>query len=201
MGNIPAMSIGVTIGMWAATIVTCLLFGLWIYRAWKGGDSGKQKPDKIMVKDRDDKDFVVVSAEIKEESRRIAGHGEVTEDQLGTGEYKCLCFRKIKGMNVVDFTTTPKPIGEMYNIDPSCPLSGSGYIVKVENGIVVDYDPRQVEYKLEESPEFADLAITIGKITKMFWTTRIPWWKTAHTLLAVVMIAVTFIVTLVVLGG
>lgn len=200
MDNIPAMPIGVTIGMWAAIFVTCLLFGLWIYRAWKGGDSGKQKPDKIMVKDRDDKDFVAVSAEIKEESKRIAEHGEVTEDQLGTGEYKCLCFRKIDNHNVVDFTTIPKPIGEMYNIDPSCPMSGSGYIVKVENGLVVDYDPRSIKYILEESPEYAWFA-TQWEIVKQVFFVPIKWWQSSSTLFAAAMVAGTFLLGLVALGA
>lgn len=185
---------------WVAIAVTCVLFGWWILRAGKGNSGRPQKPDTIKVP-RSHDDIIAISAAIKQEKERIAQANDITEEMLGSGEYKCLCFREINGLSVVDFTTIPQPIGEMYNIDPSCPLSGSGYIVKVEDGKVVDYDPRKVEYKLEESPEYADLAINIGEISKQFWAIKVPWWKSPSTIIAVVMIAVTFILGLVVLGA
>lgn len=135
-----------------------------------------------------------------QKAKEAEGQTEETEEKpktvLGTGEYKCMCF--CPG-NVLDFTTIPEPIGEVYQFDGSLPVSGSAYIVlQRENGEVVDYDPRDVEFVLKQSPEYLWLATHPQKITKQFWAAPIQWWRSTSTWFAAGMIAVTFICALVV---
>lgn len=117
--------------------------------------------------------------------------------KLGTGEFNCLCFRKIGGLLVADFTTIPEPIGEQYQFDPSCPFSGIGSIVmEKDGGEIVDYDPREVPYVTEESPEYAYLATHWKAVTNGFWKTPFKWWQNASTWLAGVMVVLVFFTTL-----
>lgn len=121
---------------------------------------------------------------------------EKSESLLGTGAFKCMCF---KASNILDFTTIPKPIGEIYQFEPSCPISGAGFIVKEEaDGKVVDYDPREVEVHLKQTPEFAWFATHWDIVTKNFWTVPVQWWKSPANWFAAAMIIVTFICALVV---
>lgn len=120
---------------------------------------------------------------------------EEVENVLGTGEYKCLCFRP---PNILDFTTIPEPIGELYQIETSCPLSGSGYIVQEKDGKIVDYDPREVEVHIEQSPEYAWFA-THWDILRTVFSVAVEWWKTPATWYAVGMMGIVFVFGLVVL--
>ena len=119
---------------------------------------------------------------------------------LGQGDIKCLCFHKIKGVNVADFTTIGEAIGELYQFDPSCPITGSGYIVKENaDGEIVDYDPRELAFKIEESPERAWFAINWDIVKSVFFV-PIQWWKSTSVWFAAGMMVIVFITSLAVLG-
>ena len=78
------------------------------------------------------------------------------ESVLHTGKVKCACVYLLGNQPVLDFTTIPTPIGEAYSFDPSCPVSGEAYLVRMDaDGKILDYDPREVPYDLMESPEVA----------------------------------------------
>ena len=126
--------------------------------------------------------------------------GESGEVVLGKGNIKCLCFRKIQGVNVADFTTISEPIGELYQFDPSCPITGSGYIVKEnERGEIVDYDPREVTFHIEASPERAWFAIHWDIVKQVFFV-PVQWWKSTSVWFAVAMLVIVLIASLAVLG-
>jgi len=166
-----------------------VLFAWWGYRLVKGTGKGKVNADLPS-----DESYESVSTHTK---------GLTTEGSnvaLGAGDIKCLCFRKIRGVNVADFTTIGKAIGEMYQFDPSCPITGSGYIVK-ENaeGKIVDYDPRELAFKVEESPERAWFAIN-WDIVKLVFFVPIKWWKSTSVWFAAGMMVIVFITSLAVLG-
>ena len=166
-----------------------LLFAWWGYRLIRGG--GKQKQNADLPSDES---YEGVSAGIKPPATTSKGI-------LGKGNIKCLCFRKIKGVNVADFTTISEAIGELYQFDPSCPTPGSGYIVKEnEKGEIVDYDPREVKCTWEESPDFAHLVMNGGQIIKNFWAVQVQWWKSTSVWFAAAMLVVVFITSLAVVG-
>jgi len=174
-----------------------VLFAWWGYRLFKG--QGKQIKSSDLPSD---KSYESVSANIKEAIldgiKRATG--ESSEVILGKGSIKCLCFRKIQGVNVADFTTIPEPIGELYQFDPSCPITGSGYIVKEnEKGKIVDYDPREVKFKIEESPERACFAINWDIVKSVFFV-PVQWWKSTSVWFAAAMLVIVFVVSLAVLG-
>ena len=139
----------------------------------------------------------------KANESREAMEGETETDEkgeksiLGTGNFKCLAFRL---GNIADFTTIPKPIGEAYQFDPSCPFSGMGYIVKESNNReVVDYDPREVPFDVKKSPEYAWFA-THWPIVKVVFSVAIDWWKSKAIWFAGGMMLIVFIVALAVVG-
>jgi len=165
-----------------------LLFAWWGYRLIKGGGNRKASADLPS-----DESYESASAEAKPAT-------PVSKVILGKGNIKCLCFRRIKGVNVADFTVMPEAIGELYQFDPSCPTSGSGYIVKEDsNGDIVDYDPREVTFKIEESPERAWFAIHWDIVKSVFFV-PVNWWKSTSVWFAAAMIVVVFITSLAVLG-
>ena len=170
-----------------------VLFAWWGYRLFRG----KGKEDKSTDLPSDES-FESVSEGVKGEGTK---EGEVKKVTLGEGNVKCLCFRKIKGVQVADFTTIPEPIGELYQFDPSCPVSGPGYIVKEdEKGGIIDYDPREVKYLLEQSPEYAWLATNGDTVIKNFWQVILPWWKSTSVWFAAAMMVIIFITSLAILG-
>lgn len=130
--------------------------------------------------------------------------------KLGIGEIKAICFRRINGINVVDFTTIEKPIGELYQVDPSAPVPGAHFIVKemqkddtklgFKAGDIVDYDPRKVPYDVENSPERAWLAINPKAITKAFWYVNSSWWKSPVAWMAIVSVIIAFFFGMAVIG-
>lgn len=139
--------------------------------------------------DRVPKEETEESSETKGEEKEKVG------SILGTGEHKCMCYKK---GNIIDFTTIPEPLGEVYQFEPSCPISGAGYIVKEnEDGKVVDYDPREVEVHIERSPEYAWFA-SHWDIVRVVFSVPVQWWKSASTYFAVGMLVVVFVCGLVV---
>lgn len=174
-------------------VVIIAFIGLLVWWGWRLF-SNKEKPAKNAIV------LPVADEEV----------GEVNENQIeqakkgkmvGTGNIRCLCFRKIKGVPVADFTTIPGSVGEIYSFDPSCPTSGPGYIVvETSDGDVVDYDPRQVKYTVTESPEYAWFA-TVWNIVNSVFFVPIQWWRSTSTWFAVGMLVILFIVSLVVFGG
>jgi len=120
---------------------------------------------------------------------------------LGEGDIKCLCFRKVKSVIVADFTYISEPIGELYQFDPSCPISGNGYIVKqLDDGTIVDYDPREVKVKENETPDYAWDAINWKDDVNNFWTVPVKWWRNVANWYAAGVLGLCFLGILVVLG-
>lgn len=176
-----------------AYIVIGLFMGLF---AWWGYRLFKRKGKQTTMAD-------LPSAESYESESKLVKQGEQKEPRiiLGTGSYKCVCFREIKGALVADFTTIPEPIGEMYQFDPSCPISGNGYVVRqVDNGDIVDYDPREVKVETDETPDYAWHAINWEEDAIAFWTVPIKWWKNLANWYAAGVLAIVFFGVLVVLG-
>lgn len=146
----------------------------------------RYRPKDLSAKVEDKKE-VVVQPETEKQPEGI----------LGIGSYKCMAFRQ---GNIVDFTTIPEPIGEVYFFDPTCPISGAGYIVREnENGKIVDYDPREVQVVIERTPEYAWHAMNWTDDVFGFWIVPLSWWKTPATWFAIALIMMVFVSTLVVL--
>lgn len=144
------------------------------------------------------------------EEKKVVSAGVEAEKNtsiLGTGTFKCMAFRQ---GNVLDFTTIPEPIGEVYFFDPTCPMKGAGYIVreakegemvdgiKRKKGEVVDYDPRQIKVKIKESPEYAHFA-THWDIVPVVFKIALNWWQTRSVWFAAGMMGILLLATLVVL--
>jgi len=165
-----------------------LFFGWWVFRLIKG-----KKPKSEISDLPPDTSYESISADIK-------GGTSESGVKIGQGNIKCLCFRRIKGVNVADFTTITEPVGELYQFDPSCPVTGSGYIVKEDkNGVIVDYDPREIAFKVEESPERAWFAIHWDIVKAVFFV-PIQWWKSTSVWFAAAMLVIVFVATLAVVG-
>lgn len=150
---------------------------------------GKGRADKnLPVAENVEDNSEAVSAE--------QGEAKPEDDsiKLGRGAYKCLCFRKIKGVIVADFTSINKPVGELYQFDPSCPFSGSGYIVRqLEDKTIMDYDPREVKVKTDETPDYAWHAINWKEDVNAFWTVPAKWWKNTASWFAAGVLVIVFI--------
>jgi hypothetical protein len=165
-----------------------VLFAWWGYRLFKG--QGKQSGSGALSYDD--------SSERKSEGEKELTNGD--KEILGKGNIKCLCFRWRKGVPSADFTVMENPIGEMYQQDPSCPIIGSGYIVKEnEKKEIIDYDPREVKYKIEESPERAWFAINWDIVKQVFFV-PVQWWKSTSVWFAAAMLVIVFVASLAVLG-
>lgn len=170
-------------------VVFILALSGWVWWSFKGHKAKPRK--KVSVVDNADS-YEAISGGIKQ--------ANVEQVQLGTGDVKCLCFRKIKGVNVADFTTIPNAIGEMYQFDPSVPLKGSGFIVKqLDDGSIVDYDPREVPFIVKESPEYAYFA-TNWDILKSVFFVPTSWYKSTAVWFAAAVLVIVFITGLAVLG-
>lgn len=116
---------------------------------------------------------------------------------LGTGQVKCMAIRP---GNILDFTTIPKPIGDIYVADTSCARGGASCIVReLDNEEIVDYDPREKKLDVGSTPEYAYFA-THWEIVDRVFCVPSPWWRSTSTWFAAGMMAVTFILGLVVLG-
>lgn len=121
----------------------------------------------------------------------------IRKTTLGTGLVKCVAFRP---GNILDFTTIPAPIGEIYIVDTSCPQSGASCIVREdEHGKVVDYDPREVPVVIEQTPEYAWFATHWDIVDRVF-SLPLAWWRSTSTWFAAGMMAIIFILGLAVLG-
>jgi len=118
---------------------------------------------------------------------------------LGTGDIPCMAFRP---GNIIDWTTIPAPIGETYFADTSCPTSGSVCIVKeLENGEVVDYDPREIPVEIKQTPEWAWSATHCKELVKRFWYVPFSIWKSPSLWLAFGMLLAMFIFGMGVIGA
>lgn len=174
----------------AVLIAILVVFALFLFRKLRTG----KKPNTTPLPSTETKpdNYEALSEEVSSTTKKTARNS----NKLGHGDIKCMCFRKIKGIPVVDFTTMEKPIGEMYRFDPSCPIQGSGYIVKeTARGEIEDYDPREVEYVVEESPEYAYFASDWPEVKLVFYV-PVKWWKSASVLFAWAIIGVVLLVYL-----
>ena len=151
----------------------------------------------------------LTSSETSDSSYEKASEGILVNDsddkeqvKVGPGlPFRCLCFRKIKGVAVADFTSMSEPVGELYQFDPSCPVSGSGYIVRqLDNGVVEDYDPREVKMLVDDTPDHAWHAINWKDDVNSFWTVPIQWWKNTANWYAAGVLCLALFTMLVVLG-
>ena len=116
-------------------IICVTVICIWMYRLFRKR-SKANIPGEIPTDD-EDTSFEEFSEDIEDkvhEGERTHKKGEI-EIKLGSGKYQCLCFRSIKGMLVADFTRINIPVGELYQFDTSCPVTGNGYIVKQDNEV------------------------------------------------------------------
>lgn len=124
--------------------------------------------------------------------------GKERKSILGTGEFKCLAIRP---GNIADWTTIPKPIGELYMSDPTCPVSGGVYIVKEkETGEVIDYDPRKETVDVQKTPEWAWYATHWGIVPRVF-SIPLSMWKSPATWFAAATLVILFITVMATVGG
>ncbi len=161
-----------------------LLCGWWVLRVVKG----KTVESSVIARSK--------------KIQRVAGDNDdkPKESILGTGAVKCACFRRINGEPAIDFTTIPYPIGEMHSFDPSCPISGTGCtVVENEKGEIVDFDPREVEYKVDESPEYAWFATNWDILKRVLFATT-KWWKSPSVWFAAAILVMIFITVLGLMG-
>ncbi len=141
-------------------------------------------------------------APVKPESEPVT-----VKSVLGTGTYRVMVIRNPKRLglsesdNVVDFTTMPAPIGEVHMADASCPLTGGMFTVREkEDGTLEDYDPREREIDVKQTPEYAYYATHWDVVADVF---AIPstFWKSPYFWFAVGAMAITFFVCLAAIGG
>lgn len=192
MGDIQVPMLDLSGDIWGIIIFAVL--AIWVIIKLLGYWANRQKKEKQPA--------LIKQEIIQAKPAEIEKFNIKKESILNTGDVKCICFRSIGDINIADFTTMPSPIGEVYQTDPSCPASGSHYIVKeTPEGKIIDYDPREEEYKHDESPEYAFLAINPDAVTKAFWTVSVQWWKSGNVFLAGIIVGVTFIIVLSVLGA
>jgi hypothetical protein len=182
----------------AAWMVISVILLIVAYITFRSYVSHKKRIDTSLPIDES---YESVSTQVSETNNETQKPESQVKQILGTGNLSCICFRKIKGINVIDFTTIPNPVGEIYQLDPSCPSTGSAYIVKeADNGNIIDYDPRETEYKTENSPEVAWFAIN-WDIVKNVYFVPVKWWKSTSVWFAGFLLGIVFICSLVVLGG
>jgi hypothetical protein len=128
--------------------------------------------------------------------------------KCGTGNYKAMVIRG----SAVDWTTIPKPVGELSPADPSCPMSGGVYTVRelqqdetidgkpYKAGEIVDYDPRQVAIRQLSMPEHAYFATHWEELVRMVYGYSKPWYTNASIWFAAAVLFIMFILGLT-LGG
>jgi len=141
----------------------------------------------------------IIEAKTKyEEAKRGEKLSEEKAQKFGVGSFKCMAFRP---GNIIDWTTIPAPIGELYQADASCPVSGGVYIVReTEDGDIIDYDPREVKVDIKTSPERAWYA-THWDIVKRVYSIPLAWWRSTATWFAAGMMLILFITVMAAIGG
>lgn len=131
----------------------------------------------------------------------VAGQQPGVESVLNTGNYKCVCIRKIEGRKFLDFTTIPQPVGELYQGDTSLPTSGGMYTVKEEaSGKVVDFDPRMIRVADDKTPDYAFSATHWDDVLS-FWIAEKRWWQSITNWWVAAFIFIDFLALLVFFGG
>jgi len=126
---------------------------------------------------------------------------------LGTGTVRCIAIRNSallgydNGVNIIDFTTMPVPIGELHFADTSCPVSGGVYTVKENaDGALEDYDPRQVPMDVKTTPERAYQATHWPELAGV-WNTPLPFYKNERFWLAIAALIVMFFLAATAMGA
>lgn len=134
---------------------------------------------------------------------------EIPRVKLGEGPYKCMVIRTAKGMgitnptcvNIIDFTTMTQPMGDIDVADTSCPSSGGIYSVReLEDGTIVDYDPREVALEIDQTPEYAYFATHWEIVSRVFFV-PLKFWQSPKWWFAAACLFITFFLTLSVIGG
>lgn len=137
--------------------------------------------------------------------RQISGEatGEPSaKSALGTGKYHCMAYRNHpKWGPCVDFTTIPKPIGEIVMAETSCPMSGALYeVLEMSDGKITPYnEATHMPIVDDETPEFAWLC-THWESARRFWTVPKKWWQSLSNWYAVGMMVIAFIIVLATMG-
>jgi len=173
-----------------AIIVLLAVFGLafwWgIRRRWKKPASEAFAASRAPV---------ISTAKSKSDKRQDS----TQKPLIGTGAYKAVVFRKD---GAIDFTTIPEPLGQVHQVDTSCPQPGSCYtVIEGAHGEIIDYDTREIPIITEELPEWAFFAINCREIVRRFWQVPLAWWRSTSIWFAAGMILVVFICFLAVFGG
>ncbi len=118
------------------------------------------------------------------------------EPILGTGTLPCYVLRN----GALEASTIPEEIGNLFIADISMPRSGSSYLVReIEEGKLEAYDPREIPFETEKSPQWAYFATHWGIVKDVYAMTN-SWWQSVPLWLCITMIVVLILVLLVVLG-
>lgn len=180
-----------------AVVFVALTLGYVTLRLKKKPSQNEVKKDKSLGKPQ------IITGDATKKEVELAAIKVV----LGTGNFKCMAIRSAKvlglapGTNVIDFTTMPEPIGEVHIADTSCPISGGIYTVReMDNGEVVDWDPRETPMNVEETPEYAWFA-THWEVVAQVFSVPVRWWASTSIWFAVGCLAILFFVSLTALGG
>ncbi len=116
---------------------------------------------------------------------------------LGIGNLKAYVFRD----GCLEPTTIQRAIGNVFYADTSMPVSGACYLVRALPGENVEaYDPRATQFKMEESPLMAWLAIHWHDVVGEVFQSVKAWWQSAPLWLTIAVGIGWFIVTLIILG-
>lgn len=195
----------------AISVGILLFVGIMFWMASRRRKKPKVKEDKKAYAKAEEQRIL---AEVKQRTEILQTQGYQTQEEklkiiqglmaqekqafkLGTGVIKTMVF--CPG-NIVNWTTMPKPIGEMYQADTSCPLSGGIYMVKqLETGEIVDYDPREVAIVTEETPEYAWFA-THWQVVRRVFALPLSWFRNPANWYAAAALAILFISIMVVVG-
>lgn len=106
--------------------------------------------------------------------------------------------------NIARFTTIPEPIGDLFTADPSCPVSGSTYLVqeiyKDDEYKIVDFNPSDVPIRVNGTPSYAWIA-THWEIVDAVYSVPMNFWEDHSFWFAVGISIGTFITLLGMFGG
>lgn len=121
---------------------------------------------------------------------------KVPEYIIGKGKYKCLVLRD----GALEPSTINKPLGNIFIADPSMPVSGGLYLVQEdEHGKISAYEPRDTEFKQNETPQWAYFA-TSWEIVSDIFNYELPWWQSAPIWVTIA-VGITLVVTLMIFFG
>lgn len=134
-----------------------------------------------------------INAESKEEESKGEESEGKKESILGTGEYPCYAFAD----GCLQYTTIPERIGRLFVADPSMPVSGPAFLVVQNEGKgVMPFDPRDISFVVEKSPQWAYFAIH-WEIVREVYPILKDWWQSVPMWLAIASTAIMFITVLI----